>query len=160
MEYLALNEDVVIIPRMEVEVRQTTPEWKQQTLSEQKSGRSVLDTNSEFEFFDYSWFITIHKYGPFRPNVPVLVPLWLALILSQRGECTVKLGERFCSDYISSIRKQERDDASSFQVVTLMSFCAIEMISRVFHSLCLPYTWKSLDSSPKTWNWTWSNNLC
>lgn len=103
----------------------------------------MRDTNSEFEFFDYSWFITIHKYGPFRPNVPVLVPLWLALILSQRGECTVKLGERFCSDYISSIRKQERDDASSFQVVTLMSFRAIEMISRVPQSVPSLYLEKS-----------------
>lgn len=51
---MALDADVEIIPRLEVEVRQTSPEWKQQTLSEQKSGRSVRDTNSEFEFFDYS----------------------------------------------------------------------------------------------------------
>jgi GINS complex subunit 2 len=96
MEYIALDADVEIIPRLAVEV---VP--------------CVTQT-----------------YGPFRPNVPVLVPLWLALILSQRGECTVKLGERFCSDYISSIRKQERDDVSSFQSVPSLYLEKARLLSK------------------------------
>jgi len=29
------------------------------------------------------------EYGPFRPNMPVEVPIWLALQLHKRGKCRI-----------------------------------------------------------------------
>jgi GINS complex subunit 2 len=44
------------------------------------------------------------EFGPFKPNKPVVVPLWLALYLKQRNKCRIAppdwLNEEVLQDYL------------------------------------------------------------
>ena len=54
------------------------------------------------------------KWGPFRPNFPIEVPVWLALVLRKKGRCTVKppdwMSPTNLNDKIKAEREAEHDD--------------------------------------------------
>lgn len=55
------------------------------------------------------------KYGPFRPQIPVGVPFWLAMILKKQGKCNVIPPGWLDVTTIKSILEKERGD-DVFQV--------------------------------------------
>ncbi|CEG00923.1 GINS complex, subunit Psf2 [Ostreococcus tauri] len=55
------------------------------------------------------------EFGPFMPNVPVLVPCWLALALNENGKCTVELGDWFAAESVLATQKNEKTDTKGFQ---------------------------------------------
>lgn len=59
------------------------------------------------------------EYGPFRPNVPVVVPLWVALALKQSGSCTIELDDWFKLENILATQEREKTDAKQLQVSSL-----------------------------------------
>ena len=59
------------------------------------------------------------QYGPFRPNVPVVVPLWVALALKQSGSCTIELDDWFKLENILATQEREKTDAKQLQVSSL-----------------------------------------
>ena len=42
-------------------------------------------------------------YGPFQPNIPVQVPLWLALLLKKRNKCRVQAPEWMQPDKLKGL---------------------------------------------------------
>jgi GINS complex subunit 2 len=57
------------------------------------------------------------EYGPFRPNVPVVVPLWVALALKQSGSCTIELDDWFKLENILATQEREKTDAKQLQIL-------------------------------------------
>lgn len=47
--------------------------------------------------------------GPFRPQVPVLVPLWLALLLRRRGRCKITPPDWLSTEHLDGMLERERD---------------------------------------------------
>lgn len=56
-------------------------------------------------------------YGPFRPNIPVVVPLYLALALFRRGKCRIQPPEWMSQDKLKSVLEEERTIPQYFQPV-------------------------------------------
>ncbi|GAB4827472.1 DNA replication complex GINS protein PSF2 [Ancistrocladus abbreviatus] len=54
-------------------------------------------------------------YGPFRPQIPALVPLWLAVALKKRGKCTIRSPEWMSVEKLTQILEAERDSPREFQ---------------------------------------------
>lgn len=55
------------------------------------------------------------KYGPFRPQIPVGVPLWLAMILKKQGKCNVIPPRWLDVATLNTVIEAERSD-DVFQV--------------------------------------------
>ncbi|PNH10467.1 DNA replication complex GINS protein PSF2 [Tetrabaena socialis] len=56
-------------------------------------------------------------YGPFRPNIPVDVPLYLALALHRRGKCRIQPPPWMASDKLKEVLEEERSISQYFQPV-------------------------------------------
>ena len=54
-------------------------------------------------------------FGPFRPNRKIVVPVWLALNLQQRGRCRIVPPEWMSVERLSEMRREERKDSEVFQ---------------------------------------------
>ncbi|EPY42271.1 GINS complex subunit 2 [Angomonas deanei] len=55
------------------------------------------------------------SYGPFSPNYPVEVPLWLALYVRQTDSCKVQLPSYLRKDYLQKVLERERSNERSFE---------------------------------------------
>lgn len=55
------------------------------------------------------------EYGPFRPQIPVGVPLWLAMILKKQGKCNVVPPRWLDVTTLNNVNELERSD-DVFQV--------------------------------------------
>jgi len=56
-------------------------------------------------------------HGPFRPNVPVAAPLWLALYLSRRAKCRLVTPAWLSPARLERTIRAEQEDGSTFQPV-------------------------------------------
>ncbi|KAL6126631.1 hypothetical protein ACLB2K_074677 [Fragaria x ananassa] len=56
-------------------------------------------------------------FGPFFPQMPAQVPLWLAIALKKRGKCTIRLPDWMSVENLSQTLEAERDSQESFQVL-------------------------------------------
>eukprot|EP01126_Amoeba_proteus_P040434 TRINITY_DN4312_c0_g2_i8.p1 TRINITY_DN4312_c0_g2~~TRINITY_DN4312_c0_g2_i8.p1 ORF type:complete len:192 (-),score=26.94 TRINITY_DN4312_c0_g2_i8:450-1025(-) len=63
--------------------------------------------------------------GPFKPNEPQIVPLWLALMLRQRRKCIIEPPNWFTKEYLTALRDRERQDKNCF--IKLPSYHFIEI---------------------------------
>lgn len=48
-------------------------------------------------------------FGPFHPQIPIQVPLWLAVALKKRGKCTIKPPEWMSIEKLTQVLEAERD---------------------------------------------------
>ncbi|XP_073021665.1 DNA replication complex GINS protein PSF2 [Primulina huaijiensis] len=48
-------------------------------------------------------------FGPFRPQIPTEVPLWLAVSLRKRGKCTIRTPEWMSVEKLTQVLEAERD---------------------------------------------------
>ncbi|EPS61604.1 hypothetical protein M569_13191, partial [Genlisea aurea] len=48
-------------------------------------------------------------FGPFMPQIPAQVPLWLAVALRKRGKCTIRAPEWMSVDNLTRVLESERD---------------------------------------------------
>ncbi|KIZ02764.1 DNA replication complex GINS protein PSF2 [Monoraphidium neglectum] len=66
-------------------------------------------------------------YGPFRPNMPVEVPIWLALQLHKRGKCRIIPPQFLDIPRLQALITAEQSDLDSFQPVPFyfMEVCCL-----------------------------------
>ncbi|KAK9865039.1 hypothetical protein WJX84_004805 [Apatococcus fuscideae] len=56
-------------------------------------------------------------YGPFQPNFPMEVPLWLALYLHRHKKCRIEAPDWMSIDSLQGLYEQERLIAAGFQPI-------------------------------------------
>ena len=57
-------------------------------------------------------------FGPFIPQSPIQVPLWLALFLRRQSRCKIIIPEWLSVDYLKDIRDKEKDsNPQNFQKI-------------------------------------------
>lgn len=54
------------------------------------------------------------EYGPFSPNYPVIVPIWLALFLRETNTCTIRPSKTMSARKLNEILQFENDHPTSF----------------------------------------------
>eukprot|EP00245_Coleochaete_scutata_P011539 TRINITY_DN4302_c2_g2_i2.p1 TRINITY_DN4302_c2_g2~~TRINITY_DN4302_c2_g2_i2.p1 ORF type:complete len:218 (+),score=48.75 TRINITY_DN4302_c2_g2_i2:49-702(+) len=54
-------------------------------------------------------------FGPFRPQIPVQVPLWLAIALHTRGKCVIQPPEWLNVENLKKVLEEERESQGAFQ---------------------------------------------
>mmetsp|Transcript_14213 Transcript_14213/g.57826 ORF Transcript_14213/g.57826 Transcript_14213/m.57826 type:complete len:132 (-) Transcript_14213:529-924(-) len=54
--------------------------------------------------------VPLRQYGPFRPQIKVSVPLWLALILKKQGKCNIVAPKWLSSSSLRAVLESERGD--------------------------------------------------
>lgn len=85
-------------------------------------------TGNEVEFLAEEEVITVvpnfrmdvltfvnHDYGPFRPNFPIELPLWLAIQLRTAGKCTVVAPAWMDIQFLNSRYQEEQSDEKYFK---------------------------------------------
>ncbi|GET93514.1 hypothetical protein, conserved [Leishmania tarentolae] len=55
------------------------------------------------------------SYGPFAPNYPISVPLWLALYLRQTNTCSIQPPDYLRVEYLRDIIERERTNDQGFE---------------------------------------------
>jgi GINS complex subunit 2 len=55
-------------------------------------------------------FCPLRKYGPFRPQIQVSVPLWLASILKKQGRCIIVAPKWLSISSLRTVLESERTD--------------------------------------------------
>ncbi|CAJ1014321.1 putative GINS complex protein [Leishmania utingensis] len=55
------------------------------------------------------------SYGPFAPNYPISVPLWLALYLRQTDTCTIQPPDYLRVEYLRDVIERERTNDQGFE---------------------------------------------
>eukprot|EP00271_Cylindrocystis_brebissonii_P023503 TRINITY_DN9782_c0_g1_i1.p1 TRINITY_DN9782_c0_g1~~TRINITY_DN9782_c0_g1_i1.p1 ORF type:complete len:179 (-),score=36.12 TRINITY_DN9782_c0_g1_i1:439-975(-) len=55
------------------------------------------------------------EFGPFRPQIALEVPLWLALALKSRGKCTIQPPEWMSVEKLTATLQSERVSSREFQ---------------------------------------------
>eukprot|EP00850_Spirogloea_muscicola_P006429 SM000030S11438 [mRNA] locus=s30:723855:725777:+ [translate_table: standard] len=55
------------------------------------------------------------EYGPFRPQMPLQVPLWVAVALLKRQKCIIQAPEWMTLDNLKRIVQEERNSPREFQ---------------------------------------------
>ncbi|OAY72195.1 DNA replication complex GINS protein PSF2, partial [Ananas comosus] len=54
-------------------------------------------------------------FGPFFPQIPSKVPLWLAAALKKRGKCTIRTPEWMTVERLTQVLEAERESPREFQ---------------------------------------------
>ncbi|TVU37063.1 hypothetical protein EJB05_19030 [Eragrostis curvula] len=54
-------------------------------------------------------------FGPFSPQIPSKVPLWLAVALKKRGKCTIRTPDWMTVDRLTQVLDAERESPREFQ---------------------------------------------
>ncbi|MCO5556839.1 hypothetical protein L7F22_017629 [Adiantum nelumboides] len=54
-------------------------------------------------------------YGPFRPQIPVRVPLWLAIALKKRSKCRIQPPDWMSVEKLTQVLEEEREAPREFQ---------------------------------------------
>lgn len=54
-------------------------------------------------------------FGPFFPQIPTKVPLWLAVALKKRGKCTIRTPDWMTVDRLTQVLEAERESPREFQ---------------------------------------------
>ncbi|KAF6986148.1 hypothetical protein CFC21_003932 [Triticum aestivum] len=54
-------------------------------------------------------------FGPFFPQIPSKVPLWLAVALKRRGKCTIRAPEWMTVERLTQVLDAERESPREFQ---------------------------------------------
>lgn len=106
------------------------------------NGQTFSEAEIEFLAEDEKIFVvpsfkgdTLHlisgDFGPFFPQIPVEVPLWLALALKGRGKGRIQRPEWMAPDQLSLTLSSERSSDREFQP---LPFHYIEISQLLFHS--------------------------
>ncbi|KAL4187186.1 hypothetical protein AMTRI_Chr09g17660 [Amborella trichopoda] len=69
-------------------------------------------------------------YGPFTPQIPAKVPLWLAVALKKRGKCAIRPPEWMSVERLTQVLEAERDSSREFQP---LPFHYVEITKLLFH---------------------------
>lgn len=75
------------------------------------------------------------EFGPFRPNMPLEVPLWMALALHRWKRCSVQAPDWMKPDNLQEVLDEERRLRNAFQE---LPFHYIEVCNIHVHGICLP----------------------
>eukprot|EP00798_Chlamydomonas_sp_ICE-L_P030621 gene30621-35632_t len=110
------------------------------------ANRSMPVTPEELEFFAEQEKITIipnfsleggssihcigGSYGPFQPNMPIEVPLWLALMLHRRKKCRIRSPEWMSTENLEHVLEEEKTIIQFFQP---LPFYYVEISHAIFH---------------------------
>jgi hypothetical protein len=70
------------------------------------------------------------KYGPFSPNYPLAVPLWLALFLRETNTCTLRPPREMTVDFLQRALQFEADNDNSFHALPFHFFSLVRQILR------------------------------
>jgi GINS complex subunit 2 len=70
------------------------------------------------------------QVGPFTPNYPVAVPLWLALFLRETNTCTIRPPEDVSVERLSRVLEYEAAEETSFHALPLHFFSVVRQILR------------------------------
>ncbi|OAE22548.1 hypothetical protein AXG93_1989s1010 [Marchantia polymorpha subsp. ruderalis] len=54
-------------------------------------------------------------FGPFMPQVPTSVPLWLGIAMKKRGKCRLRAPEWMTVENLTQVLELERDSPQEFQ---------------------------------------------
>jgi len=54
-------------------------------------------------------------FGPFFPQIPTKVPLWLAVALKKRSKCTIRTPDWMTVDRLTQVLEAERESPREFQ---------------------------------------------
>eukprot|EP00243_Klebsormidium_subtile_P004760 TRINITY_DN1890_c0_g1_i2.p1 TRINITY_DN1890_c0_g1~~TRINITY_DN1890_c0_g1_i2.p1 ORF type:complete len:124 (-),score=9.12 TRINITY_DN1890_c0_g1_i2:512-883(-) len=57
------------------------------------------------------------EFGPFRPQIPTTVPIWLAVLLKKRGKCSIQLPEWMSVDELTRVIGREQEHVAEFHPV-------------------------------------------
>jgi GINS complex subunit 2 len=100
------------------------------TKKKKKKTQTKKNQSQQLEFFAEEERVTIvpnfsadayecvsGTHGPFRPNVPCAVPLWLALYLSRRAKCRLAPPPWLSPSRLERTIRAEQEDGSTFQPV-------------------------------------------
>uniref|UniRef100_A0A0D6QZB7 DNA replication complex GINS protein PSF2 n=1 Tax=Araucaria cunninghamii TaxID=56994 RepID=A0A0D6QZB7_ARACU len=68
-------------------------------------------------------------FGPFRPQIPVKVPLWLAIALKKRGKCRIQPPDWMSVERLTQVLDSEREAPREFQP---LPFHYVEMSRLLF----------------------------
>eukprot|EP00897_Mesotaenium_endlicherianum_P009605 jgi/Mesen1/8673/ME000508S08053 len=71
------------------------------------------------------------EFGPFFPQLPVEVPLWLALALKKRRKCAIQTPEWMKIDELTRVLELERESSREFQP---LPFHYMEIAELLFES--------------------------
>eukprot|EP00899_Mesostigma_viride_P014197 jgi/Mesvir1/22779/Mv14169-RA.1 len=69
-------------------------------------------------------------FGPFRPQLPIRVPLWLAISLRKRHKCTIRPPEWMNVESLMETLALERENARAFQP---LPFAYLEVATLLHH---------------------------
>ena len=50
-------------------------------------------------------------FGPFRANIPILVPLWLAVYLKQRNKCDIQVPNWLDVEFLQKVTTEEKSSS-------------------------------------------------
>src|SRR3989338_10552943 len=70
------------------------------------------------------------KYGPFSPNYPVNVPLWLALFLRETNTCTIRPPPEMSVPFLTGALQFEADHDNTFHPLPFHFFSIVRQILR------------------------------
>ncbi|XP_078428764.1 PSF2 isoform X2 [Wolffia australiana] len=56
-------------------------------------------------------------FGPFLPQIPVRVPLWLAVAMKKRGKCAIRPPAWLSIDNLTQVLEAERESPREFQAL-------------------------------------------
>ncbi|KAG0581996.1 hypothetical protein KC19_3G025900 [Ceratodon purpureus] len=73
--------------------------------------------SEERKLFDYLMCCRILQgdYGPFRPQIPVTVPLWLGIAMKKRSKCRIQPPDWMSVERLSEVLEMEREAPREFQ---------------------------------------------
>ncbi|EFJ35524.1 hypothetical protein SELMODRAFT_80420 [Selaginella moellendorffii] len=54
-------------------------------------------------------------FGPFRPQISAIVPLWLAIALKKRGKCRIQAPEWMTVERLTEVLEEERQQPQEFR---------------------------------------------
>ncbi|KAJ0448799.1 putative DNA replication complex GINS protein Psf2 [Helianthus annuus] len=86
-------------------------------MSGQSDPRGSAFSAAELEFLAEDEMIEIGDFGPFQPQIPTQVPIWLAVALKKRGKCTIRPPDWMSLEKLTQVLEAERDSASSFEAL-------------------------------------------
>jgi hypothetical protein len=85
-------------------------------------------------------FCPLRKYGPFRPQIQVSVPLWLASILKKQGRCIIVAPKWLSISSLRTVLESERtDDVFQVRVMMVIVEADFKIFARI--GVAFPLRW-------------------
>lgn len=92
------------------------------------SQETMIDIMPKFELGRIQFLNS--KYGPFSPNYPVSVPLWLALFLRETNTCSIRPPREMTVDFLMQALQFEAENDLQFLPLPFHFFSLVRQILR------------------------------